>query len=55
MKYNVNTYNQLLIYNNDYKLIFINRNNYWVKREYNHKGREIYFEDNIGNKENYEI
>jgi hypothetical protein len=32
----------------DNKIYFENSDGYWVKREYNSEGKEIYFEDSYG-------
>lgn len=49
MKYRINYYGDLVIENDSYKQIFaISKYNNWGKWEYNHKGKEIYFENSSG-------
>lgn len=56
MKYIINIHKQLVIYNDSNKQIFIiSTYNSWLKYEYDHNGKMIYYEDDDCRKHNYEI
>lgn len=49
MKYYINEYDELVIHNDSGNEIFgINKDNNWIKSDFDHKGREIYYEDDTG-------
>lgn len=53
MKYRINPYGDLVIYNGFNRQMFgITKNNRWIKYDYNQNGKQIYYEDSSGNIEN---
>lgn len=49
MKYHIDQENFLYIHSNKYNLIFIGKNRNWIRREYDHNGDEISYDDSFNN------